>query len=465
MDHPGKHNKPVVDSPPPGAPERAADPAVREEPFGSKTFCILPWMHTFIDVNGEVKLCCIATEGLPSVKDGAALSLQKKPFREIWNSPEMKEVREKMLTGQEVESCRRCNKEDAMGQVSYRQNYNKYWLHDRQDGDQWVQRVEESMTKGYEVPLLPAYFDIRPGNLCTLKCRMCHSDYSNLIKDDVVHSKWAYHSEPTGQTRFSDGKEWYQAEEVVIAELLENVQETRMFYLAGGEPLVNPFVRRLIDTLIDRGVAGQVSIEISTNATVLPLPLVEKLGQFAHVRLFLSIDGHGPLYEYIRYPGKWDRVSKHLEEASRLSGWSCAVTTTVQNYNALALPEIFKVMEAIGLPCNFNLVYSPEYLSIRAMPGKARALAAQRLIDLREYAERSPMAKIQPGIVANISNVIIELEQESEHIYRRSIRDFNTFTNDLDKSRGQSFRDVCPELYELIVSDGHSWNDRLRYAD
>jgi MoaA/NifB/PqqE/SkfB family radical SAM enzyme len=435
------------------------------DPFGSKTFCILPWMHSFIDVNGDVKLCCVATEGLRASAKSAPLSLQQRSFREIWNSTEMKEVRQRMLSGQEVAACSRCHKEDNLGQVSYRQNYNKYWTEDREDGAQWLQRVEDSISRGLEVPLLPAYFDIRPGNLCTLKCRMCHSDYSNLIKDDPVHSKWAHQSLPSKTTRFSDGKQWYQADEAIIAELLENVQETRMFYLAGGEPLVNPFVRRLIDTLIDRGAAAHVSLEISTNATVLPPPLIEQLSRFANVRLFLSIDGYGPLYEYIRYPGKWDRVAKNLEEVSRLtSGWSCAVTTTVQNYNALALPEIFKTMEAYGLPCNFNLVYQPEYLSIRNMPARARQLAMQRLIELRSYAERSPMVALQPGIVSNIANVIIELEQECESVYRRSIRDFNTFTNDLDSSRGQSFREVCPELHQLIVSDGHPWHDRTRHA-
>ena len=434
--------------------------------FGSKTFCILPWMHTFIDVNGDVKLCCVAMGGSEKApSETAALSVQQRPFKELWNSAEMKGIREKMLTGQQVETCRRCHKEDELGQVSYRQNYNRYWLDDRPDGELWKRRVEDSTTRGYEVPQLPAYFDIRPGNLCTLKCRMCHSDYSNLIKDDPVHSRWAHQSYRTEPTRFSGGKEWYQAEDLVLGELLEDVSETRMFYLAGGEPLVNPFVRKLIDTLIERGAAANVSLEISTNATVLPPPLIEQLSKFATVRLFLSIDGHGPLYEYIRYPGKWDRVSKHLEEASRLSGgWSCTVTTTVQNYNALALPDIFKTMEAYGLPCNFNLVYNPEYLSIRNMPARARDLAIQRLIELRTYAESSPMAKLQPGIIANISNVIIELEQESDHIYRRWIRDFNTFTNDLDKSRGQSFRDVCPELHELIISDGQTWHDHVRHA-
>jgi hypothetical protein len=99
------------------------------------------------------------------------------------------------------------------------------------------------------------------------------------------------------------------------------------------------------------------------------------------------------------------------------------------------------------------------------MPARARALAAERLIALRDHAERSAVTKGKPGVIANISNLIIELQLESDHIYRKSIGPFMTFTNDLDRSRGQRFQDVCPELHELIVSDGQTWDESLRYAN
>jgi hypothetical protein len=376
----------------------------------------------------------------------------------------MKAVREKLLSGQQIDACSRCYKEEEMGQVSSRHFHNQHWLETHPDRDKWKLRVVESQGNGHEVPLLPAYFDIRPGNLCTLKCRMCHSDYSNLIEADPVHSKWAYRSPAPETTRFSDGRKWYQAEDTLIEELLENVEETRTFYLAGGEPLVNPFIRKLIDTLIERGAAGKVSLTISTNATVMPKPLVEKLCQFAGVRLSLSIDGCGPLYEYIRFPGKWETVSRHLAEVSRIPHFSAHVTTTVQNYNVLSLVEIFKTIEALGLPCNFNLLYSPVYLSVRTMPTSARELAARRLKELMPYAEASPMLKLFPAMVLNIANVISELEREPGPHYPAAIREFMTFTNDLDRSRGQRFRDVCPELYQHVVGDGNVWSEDVEPA-
>ena len=67
-------------------------------------------------------------------------------------------------------------------------------------------------------------------------------------------------------------------------------------------------------------------------------------------------------------------------------------------------------------------------------------------------------------MIPNITNVIIELEQESDHVYRKAILEFVLFTNDLDKSRNQSFKDVCPELYQFLVGDGNIWNDDLRHA-
>jgi hypothetical protein len=43
-------------------------------------------------------------------------------------------------------------------------------------------------------------------------------------------------------------------------------------------------------------------------------------------------------------------------------------------------------------------------------------------------------------------------------------REFMLFTNDLDVTRGQSFRSTYPDLVRLLADDGLEWTDETFYA-
>ena len=433
--------------------------------FISKTFCILPWIHSYIDVNGKVDLCCIASRDKAVDNKGTGHSLQRQSLQEIWNSAEMKKVRRKMMSGEKVQECSRCDRQAGIGEIPFRHNLNYFWLVMDRDREKWRQRVTDSISNEFTVPG-PIYYNLAPGNLCTLKCRMCDSYYSSLIEKDPVHDRWIVGNRNIEGTKLSDGNKWYDVHGIFIEEILENIQETRMFYFAGGEPLVNPFVNQLIDMMIERQVAHDIRLNFSTNLSVFPTKLFEKLNHFHSIELVISIDGFGPVYEYIRYPAKWEQISRNLEMISHYSKFTWSVLCTVQNYNILSINDLLKYTESINLRCDFLILQNPVYLSIGVMPEKARILAVSRLKELIENTEKSPETTSDLGFgTLNISNVIVELEQDTEELYRKSIHEFMLFTNDLDKSRKQSFKDVCPELYSLIIEDGIAWTDELRYAD
>ncbi len=424
--------------------------------FFSKTFCILPWIHTFVDVNGKVKLCCIATEWLNEQNPNTDLNLQNQSLHEIWNSPQIKDSRRKMIAGEKVEACSRCDRAKKLGQTSTREIHILKWLSgDGRESKKWLKRVQDSIEKDFIVTDLPVYYDIRPGNTCTLKCRMCHADYSNLIQNDPVHSQWAYQCPEIEGPRFSDGQKWYNENSSFMEELLKGVDETRAFYFAGGEPLINPFVKKVIDNLIERKVAHKIELEFSSNLTVFSEELFEKLNNFDSVKLFISVDGVGQVYEYIRYPGKWKIIEHNLKKIIRIPTFSSHITTTVQNYNALSITDLLTFAESLDIPVTLNMVYIPDFLNVSVMPKKARLLAAARL---KEYADKSQIVEKDTGMKLTINNVLLELEQENYKFYHKKIEDFMIFTNALDKSRNQSFKDTFPELYHLIKEDGIIWN-------
>ncbi len=83
-----------------------------KDEFFSKTFCVLPWISSFIDVNGEVKLCCISTESLDDNNKGVQHNIQLKPHRETWNSDQMRMARRRMIEGKKVTGYNQCYSEN-----------------------------------------------------------------------------------------------------------------------------------------------------------------------------------------------------------------------------------------------------------------------------------------------------------------------------------------------------------------
>jgi hypothetical protein len=282
---------------------------------------------------------------------------------------------------------------------------------------------------------------------------MCHSDYSHLIQADPVHSAWAYESAEMRAIRNGDGEAWYDAAGGFAGELLENAAGTRRFYLAGGEPLVNPFITKLVEALVARGLAPDISLEISTNLTTFPERLLDLLTRFEAVQMAVSLDGTGALYEYIRYPGKWPRISGHVAQLARFAGIEAMVTTTVQNYNVLDVERVFEFALSLGLPCNLNLVYQPAYLTIGVMPQAAKDEARARLQALRARAASTPIAERHPAMLQKLDNVITELALDTRDAYRAGVDEFLRFTADLDRSREQDFASVCPDFFRYLRED------------
>src|SRR4029077_3559148 len=96
-------------------------------------------------------------------------------------------------------------------------------------------------------------------------------------------------------------------------------------------------------------------------------------------------------------------------------------------------------------------------LRVTTMPPAARRLAAERL---RAYADRD----CRPENRDTVRCIVEELQSIGEELDTALLREFMLFTNDLDRSRRQSFRSACPELCGLIEAAGFAWTDETLYA-
>ena len=129
----------------------------------SKTFCVL-LMHARKS-GGGFRVCCNSNPANNKVlKDdgsGKAYRIFKDDINEMWNSKWMQNIRQEFIDGKRPETCQRCFREEDAGIRSPRIGYNEKWLKDDV-------KIEK------EIPLDVRYVDLRLGNLCNLKCRMCN---------------------------------------------------------------------------------------------------------------------------------------------------------------------------------------------------------------------------------------------------------------------------------------------------
>src|SRR6202021_819386 len=86
-------------------------PALLKE---SRVFCMLPWTHMNVAVNGDVRPCCMTHSDHP-IGDARRQSLQ-----EIWNSPEQRRLRRSMLEGKQSPGCVSCYELEGSSPDSYR---------------------------------------------------------------------------------------------------------------------------------------------------------------------------------------------------------------------------------------------------------------------------------------------------------------------------------------------------------
>ena len=90
--------------------------------------------------------------------------------------------------------------------------------------------------------------------------------------------------------------------------------------------------------------------QLPTNMTLLPKDVAELWPLFKSVTLRCSIDGYGPLNEYIRRPSKWRDIDRHLHTLdAHFRDWNLrrvTINTTVQVYNVLDLDKLYAYLRA-----------------------------------------------------------------------------------------------------------------------
>ena len=381
-------------------------------------FCILPFVHSFVTPD-IVSPCCAYT---------GDIKLNSK--EQYWNSDQLKNIQKNMLDNVRDTGCAICWKKEDRGYSSLRQHSNQ--IYKDHVGD-----IKQNKKADH-----PFYIDLRLGNLCNLKCRMCISEWSSQIAGEILdnpNEDWI--DTPTQKVIELDGNTW---------ELLDQwLPHIKRVFMTGGEPTIIKRNMDYINKIVASGRGKDVELIFTTNATNINKQFTEIGNEFKSVSYNVSIDAVGTLARYIRYPSDWDTIENNLKNIKH----GVSFNTTIQWLNMTRLNEIFDYIENCGIAFGgiwFQLVTDPHYLDPIYAP---RFMKEKCIADIDDFLNRpflneekynnilygelkQSLTQTKDFLVKNMDNT----QHVDEFLKRMEI---------LDRLRGQQLFDVLPELKQL----------------
>ena len=361
---------------------------------GSKTFCVLPWIHFATRPNGDMRLCCNANSsgagidheiGLVKNETGQPANFGRETPMSAWNNDYMKDVRLTMLEGKIPASCVKCHKEEFQGVASKRIWETGTWVEDGIDLPELIKQTEEDGT----VPENLVYLDLRLGHTCNLKCIMCSPHDSSMWVADHKKVYPIFQAKELKEQMAWDSDAfdnyWYETPDF-WKEMYAQIPNLKQVYFAGGEPLLIKEHKLFLEEIIRQGYADKILVRYNTNGLLVNDEIIELWKKFKKVKVGFSIDAVGDRNHYIRYPSDWDTIERNLRKLDNTpDNIQVSIATAIQILNIKHLPELAKWkiqqnfkkvnfenvtggIQAGGGIVNMHLLYIPTFLSIRCLP-------------------------------------------------------------------------------------------------
>lgn len=438
---------------------------LRTDIIKSETFCFYPFTQLSSNPAGHLKPCCNYV-GPMTHPDGRVISiLSGDNFSNAWNSEHLVRLRKKLHTGDIPDACRRCIRD---GNVSMRKRSIEDYKNDRKT----LALISESIKNNYQAEHYPSYLELKPSNLCNLKCVMCNSyDSSQIAKElgelatkfggiSVLDGRFIEISSVPGITE--NNYTWQGVEQPEWSDNIEIWESftklapgLEVLSFAGGEPTIMPFVLKALQYVVDNDHAKNITVFLSSNFTNLNKNFLQLMPKFKKFELIASIDGFDKVNDYSRYPSKWKQVSKNYIEAKsymKHSNVKILMNITVSSLNIVNLDSLLYFLEEQATvypyfkewPYNINLIMFPLEQQISMLPPNIKELAAQRLV---AYLENSQIIKDFPGLDGKIHLLLNELKKpDNPKIFRL----FKQRIKILDDHREISIGDYIPNLKDAF---------------
>jgi MoaA/NifB/PqqE/SkfB family radical SAM enzyme len=337
---------------------------------------MLPWISIEASPMGTTRPCCLAQEEITD-ENGYKYDLNQVDLETAYHSEYMQNLRRRFRNGEKPETCKMCWEEEAAGRDSKR-------IHSQVRLKELYQQVDWQNDNPDQL----WFIDLKLGNICNLKCRICGSWSS---------SKWAEEEMaylPIGEdkkkhiayTWLKKGA-WPRKTETFWDNLKELLPNIKYFEFTGGEPWLIEEHWDLLRHAVSTGDSKHIDIHYNTNATVDALGMDKSWvwNEFGRVDIAFSVDNVGNRFEYERYGADWSKANEIIDGIHWAQGVDTPnITTqlcfTINIQNVYYLDELLAWADTKGFgSIYFNMLQSPSHMSIQRMTPAAKELVLDKL--------------------------------------------------------------------------------------
>jgi len=395
-------------------------------------FCVLPWVSLEASPIGTVRPCCLADDELVD-DEGNKFSLLTADFASIQNSQAMTQLREEFLAGKKPQTCRKCWNEERAGRTSKRMHTLDRMKHMGISGD-WTADAK---------PLM--FLDLKLGNICNLKCRICGSwSSSQFATEELNDMNPAEDKKKSFPYQMLRAGAWPRENESFWTEIDACLNDIRYIEFTGGEPFMIDQHFDMLQGIVDRGIAHKVEIHYNTNGTQWPARGPDIWRHFRTVEVAFSIDDIGERFEYQRTNADWavvlDTITSFQLLRDQLPNLRLQCCSTVNIFNVRYIDQLAHWIALQRFDFVYwNMMHDAWYFSIAMLPDSAKAVISEHL---------------------RTADVPVQYREEFDRITDfmnngASTDGFMTVMKirDLDRKRQQNLRTVAPELAAILNYD------------
>jgi hypothetical protein len=372
----------------------------------------------------------------------------------------MTDVRQQLLNGELPAGCVECTQMEQHNKVSGRQ---KQLLKTGVRLEQFEKTLASSpwvkeFAQGPTTTQFPQDWQIDLGNYCNGACVFCSPHSSSRLAAEFkkigIVSK-------TPLPNWTDNP-------VLVDQFIETLTASphiQYLHFIGGETLITPAFKTILEALIRTGLNRTATIGFTTNLGVWRDDIVELLKQFQGVNLGMSVESFKIINDYVRYPVCLPTMFETMDrwmELSKQQSWLLQFRITP---TALTVGHMLGIYEYawhhnIAVEsCNF--LNEPEFLRPSVLPAAYR----ERIItELQTWIDRQQVRNevivnirdpnvAQQQIIQDLQSYVNYLKAEQDESWR--LPALVEYLKRLESNRGNSVITYLPEYEELFRTAGY----------
>lgn len=416
------------------------------------TFCPSPWIHMRVTNTGGMTYCRWADKNEPQEY------IQEISPTEFFQK-NMSTVRTDLVQGVAPNGCKLCHLMEQHGKVSGREKQllkvgvRLEHFEKTLASSPWVNTFADP-----KCSQLPQDWQIDLGNYCNSACIFCNPESSSRLAsewkrigfiNDLPKANWT--DDPALVDKFVD--------------TLKQSQHIQYLHFIGGETLITPAFKTILEALIQAGLHRTATIGFTTNLITWDDDVVDLLTQFEGVNLGMSIEAFKIVNDYVRWPATLPKVYETLDrwlDVAKQHNWLMQFRTTPTILTVGHLLSVYEYAWHRGIAvesCNF--LNKPEFMRPSVLPQAQRQLIIEQMetwIAARDTNSNTIINIRDPNVaqqqmVQDLQSYVNYLKNEPDESYR--LPDLVQFLKQLESSRGNSILTYLPEYEELFGTAGY----------